>query len=199
MLIPAAATSAMPLRPLGALRSRGGPFDRQSGNSFAPPVTSAPVEGSTDTTAIRRRYPLRRPFYRAAARGAVRRPGRRRGSRRGTSPPASGSRACRRRRSRPPRPPRRGPGSASPSAPSTRHSRSVSSPPSVLRVRMWSRTAISGPAFGSSRRCGAATRMILSPRYWRAPRIGDDLRVLGEGVRRPRGRGRAPRARPARR
>ncbi len=34
MLIPAAATSARPLRPLGALLSGGGPFERQSGKSF---------------------------------------------------------------------------------------------------------------------------------------------------------------------
>ena len=52
MLMPAAATSANPSRPLGALRSRGGPFERQSGNSFRPSFPSAPVAGSTYRTAI---------------------------------------------------------------------------------------------------------------------------------------------------
>ena len=44
----------------------------------------------------------------------------------------------------------------------TRASRSVCSPPSDLRVRIESRTAISGPALGSRMRCGAATRVTLS-------------------------------------
>ena len=49
---------------------------------------------------------------------------------------ARGSRACRRRRSPPPRPPRRGRAAARRRPCSTRADRSVSSPPSVLRVRM---------------------------------------------------------------
>ena len=57
-----------------------------------------------------------------------------------------------------------------PVAPSTRADRSVSMPPRLLRVRMCSFTAISGPAFGSSSLCGLATRMSLSPRYRRACR-----------------------------
>jgi hypothetical protein len=39
--------------------------------------------------------------------------------------------------------------------------------PRVLRVRMFSRTAISGPAAGSSSRCGVATRIGRSPRWRR--------------------------------
>ena len=51
-----------------------------------------------------------------------------------------------------------------PSAPRTRASRSVCSPPRVLRVRMCRRTAIRGPASGSRMRCGAATRIRRSAR-----------------------------------
>ena len=40
-----------------------------------------------------------------------------------------------------------------------------------LSVKMCSLTAISGPAFGSVRRCGATTRLSRSPRYPPAARI----------------------------
>ena len=65
---------------------------------------------------------------------------------------------------RAPRPPRRGPGTARRPRAGTRPSRSVCRPPRVLRVRMWSLTAISGPASGSSSLCGAATRVMRSAR-----------------------------------
>ena len=55
-------------------------------------------------------------------------------------------------------------------APSARADRSVSMPPSDLRVRTCSFTAMSGPAFGSRMRCGVAVRMSRSPRYARAER-----------------------------
>src|SRR5690606_24290997 len=53
-------------------------------------------------------------------------------------------------------------GTGSPVADSTRADRSVSSPPRVLRVDRFSRTAISGPPAASSRRCGAATLVSRS-------------------------------------
>src|SRR5215218_452951 len=56
------------------------------------------------------------------------------------------------------------PGSGSPSERSTRPDRSVSRPPRVLRVITRSRMASSGPAAGSSRRCGGAVRISGSPR-----------------------------------
>jgi DNA-binding CsgD family transcriptional regulator len=56
------------------------------------------------------------------------------------------------------------PGTGSPAADSTRDDRSVCSPPRVLRVSTRSRTAISGPAAGSSSACGLATRISRSPR-----------------------------------
>ena len=61
-------------------------------------------------------------------------------------------------------------------------SRSVSKPPSVLRVRIFSRTAISGPWAGSRMRCGVRGADQLVAEI--APGVMDahHLRVLGEGV-----------------
>ena len=81
-----------------------------------------------------------------------------------------------------PRRPRTGRARAAPSAPSTRPSRSVSIPPRLLRVRMCSFTAMSGPAAGSSSLCGAATRMSWSPRYFARRPHGGELQVLAELV-----------------
>ena len=81
------------------------------------------------------------------------------------------------------------PGSGEPSAPSTRPSRSVSRPPSVLRVKMCNRTAISGPPeparpapgdFRSSSSCGGVTRISRSPRNFRAADGRHDLRILAQ-------------------
>ena len=124
-------------------------------------------------------------------------PAPRTGSRRGTCPRARGSRACRRRRTRPPRPRRTGRAAARRRRASTRPSRSVSRPPSVLRVRTCSLTAMSGPAVGVEQpvRRGDADEPVAQV----AARAADrgDLQVLGERVGRSRGRGRRPRARPA--
>ena len=73
-------------------------------------------------------------------------------------------------------------GNGSPPADSTRPSRSVCSPPSVLRVRMCSRTAISGPASGSSSRCGGAVRIKPVADVVARAADGDHLHVLGISV-----------------
>ena len=64
----------------------------------------------------------------------------------------------------------------------TRPDRSVCRPPSVLRVRMLSRTAISGPAVGSRILCGAAVRLSRVAAV--GERVADrhDLEVLGVRV-----------------
>ena len=89
------------------------------------------------------------------------RPARRRGPRRGirpeTSPPASGSRASRRRRSLPPRPRRRARGSARQRPRVLGPVESVSMPPSVLRVRMLSAHADERPVL-RGRAAGVAER-----------------------------------------
>ena len=51
-----------------------------------------------------------------------------------------------------------------PPLPNTRESRSVSNPPSVLRVRMLSLTAINGPWSGSRIWCGFAVRLHVLTR-----------------------------------
>ena len=119
---------------------------------FGRPVEACPAGGAVRPRLSVARAPSGRPG------------GRRTGSRPGTCPPASGSRAPRRRRTPPPRPRRRAraAGCRRPAAPGT--ARSVCRPPSVLRVRTLSFTAISGPAAGSRIRCGVAVRMSLSPR-----------------------------------
>src|ERR1700683_226701 len=64
-----------------------------------------------------------------------------------------------------------------------RPDRSVCRPPRVLRVKMLSRTAISGPALGSRILCSAAVRASRSPRN-RPAVVADrhDLQVRGERV-----------------
>ncbi len=56
------------------------------------------------------------------------------------------------------------PGTGAPASSSTAPSSRVASPPSVLRLRIRSRTAISGPAPSSSSACGGTVRISLSPR-----------------------------------
>ena len=107
-----------------------------------------------------------------------------------------GSRACRRRRSRPPRRRRRARAAASRPALSTRASRSVSRPPSVLRVSTCSRTAISGPPAGPASP-GRWVEQRVRRRHPHQPvaeevpggRGRHDLRVLAEPACAPAGRG----------
>src|SRR5258708_31179549 len=66
------------------------------------------------------------------------------------------------------------PGTGLPSSPSTREERSVSNPPRDLRVSTDSRTAISGPALGSSRRCGDATRAMRGARKYLPDRRSEE-------------------------
>ena len=90
---------------------------------------------------------------------------------------------------RPPRRPRTGRRPAGRSAPSARESRSVWIPPSVLRVRTWSLTPISGPGAGSRRRCGrgGAAEPVAEERAGVADAL--HLGVLAERGWRPAGRG----------
>ena len=127
----------------------------------------------------------------------ARRSGRRRCTRRGTCPRASGSRACRRRRSRPPRRRRRGqaPGRR-PRAARGRTGRSQ--PAQRLAGEDVQLTAMSGPALGSSSRCGLATRISRSPKIAAGALDRGDLGVLREGVADLAGPARRPRAPPAR-
>ena len=107
---------------------------------------------------------------------------RRRCSRRGTCLRARGSRARRRRRSPRLRRPHRRRAAARRPACSTREDRSVSSPPSVLRVSTESFTAISGPAAGSRilMRLGDANQLVAEIAARRADR--HHLRILAELV-----------------
>ena len=171
----------------GRLQAAGTHAELLRDQPAVPGAGRAPAAGLTGRH--RRRTSGRRTRHPAACtaggvrprqRPPGRRCGRRTGSRRGTSPRARGSRASRRRRNRRPRRPRTARGTGSPSGRSTRADRSVSSPPRVLRVRMCSRTAISGPASGSSISCGSAVRMRRSPKYRRAASTRDDLRVLAQ-------------------
>ena len=74
------------------------------------------------------------------------------------------------------------PGSGSPSARSTRDAGRSASPPRVLRVSTCSLTAISGPAVGSSSRCGAADADQPVAAVAAGAADGGDLRVLAERV-----------------
>ena len=90
------------------------------------------------------------------------------------------------------------PGTGLPDESSTRPDRSVCKPPSVLRVKMLSRTAISGPALGSRILCGAAVRASRSPRERRALRIAMTCRSLVNGLSISRSRATICRSRSAR-
>ena len=108
--------------------------------------------------------------------------GRRRCSRRGRCPRARCSRASRRRRSRRPRPRRTGRAAARRRRWSTRPSRSVSRPPSVLRVRMLQ-------PYGDQRAGRRVEQLVRrrDPDQLVAAVVAGaadrgELRVLGEGV-----------------